>query len=379
MRLVAEVVHGSLPKAGEELCGDKVEVIRTSERTTVVLSDGLGSGVKANILATLTTKIAAGLLERKVPLEEVISTIAQTLPICHERLIAYSTLAVVQVKACGLAHAVLLDSPSLFLWRRGKVVPFPTQHRVVAGRDVEEGELELMNDDFLLLVSDGVLHAGIGGLLPLGLGEEGVKRYLKELLAEKLSPQLVVQRLLDLCAAYYTMNPGDDTTVVAINIRLPRQLVMLTGPPRSPELDPVAVGKLLEYQGKKVVCGGTTAQIVARELGRKLTVELTYDDPDIPPCGFIEGIDVVTEGMLTLNRAQNYLVQRKIPNRSDGASRVAQLLSEADEIKIVTGLRINPAHQNPDLPQGLNLRAGTVKQLAAILRDQGKVVDVEWL
>jgi hypothetical protein len=112
MRLVAEVVHGSLPKAGEELCGDKVEVIRTSERTTVVLSDGLGSGVKANILATLTTKIAAGLLERKVPLEEVISTIAQTLPICHERLIAYSTLAVVQVKACGLAHAVMAPGQS---------------------------------------------------------------------------------------------------------------------------------------------------------------------------------------------------------------------------------------------------------------------------
>lgn len=379
MRLVAEVAQGSLPKAGEELCGDKVEVIRTPERTTVVLSDGLGSGVKANILATMTTKIAAGLLERKVPLEEVISTIAHTLPVCHERLIAYSTLAVLQVTARGLAHVVLLDSPPVFLWRQGKVVPFPTERKIVAGHDVEEGELELVADDFLFLVSDGVLHAGIGGILPLGLGKEGVMEYLQGLPVEKLGSRAVAQQFLDLCAAYYTMRPGDDTTVVAVKIRLPRQLVMFTGPPRSQELDHVAVGKLLEYPGKKVVCGGTTAKIVARELGRELTVELEYDDPDIPPCALIEGIDLVTEGMLTLNRALSYLVEGKIPNRADGASRVAQLLSETDEIKIVTGLCVNPAHQNPDLPQGLNLRAGTIKQLAGVLRGQGKVVDVEWL
>ena len=244
MRLVAEVAQGSLAKAGEELCGDKVEVVKTPERTTVVLSDGLGSGVKANILATLTTKIAAGLLERKVPLEEVISTIAQTLPVCHERQIAYSTLAVLQVRSSGLARVVLLDSPPVFLWRRGKVVPFPTQHKVVAGREVEEGELELMADDFLLLISDGVLHAGIGGILPLGLGKEGVMTHLEGLLRGRLGARQVVQRFLDLCGAYYTMAPGDDTTAVTVHIRPPRQLVMFTGPPRSPALDAVAVNKL---------------------------------------------------------------------------------------------------------------------------------------
>ncbi len=379
MRLVAEVAQGSLAKAGEELCGDKVEVIKTPERATVVLSDGLGSGVKANILATLTTKIAAGLLEREVPLEEVINTIAQTLPVCRERQIAYSTLAVLQVKANGLARVVLLDSPPVFLWRRGQVVPFPTEHKVVAGRDVKEGKLELMAGDFLLLISDGVLHAGIGGILPLGLGEEGVKGHFKEILRQKNAPHQVAQRFLDLCSAYYTMSPGDDTTVVAVEIRLPRQLIMFTGPPRLRELDSLAVDKLMEYPGKKVVCGGTTANIVARELGRQLTVELEYDDPEIPPCAHIEGIDLVTEGMLTLNRALAYLSDGEIPNRADGASRVARLLSDSDKIKFVTGLRINPAHQNPDLPQGLNLRAGTVRQLVAVLKEQGKVVEVEWL
>lgn len=378
MRLVAEVAHGSLPKEGEELCGDKVEVLRTPQRYTVVLSDGLGSGVKANILATLTTKIAAGLLERDVPLKEVIGTIAQTLPICRERLIAYSTLAVVQLRTNGQANVVLLDSPSVFLWRRGIVTPFPTSRGVVAGRELEKGELGLMEGDFLLLVSDGVLHAGIGGLLPLGLGEEGVKGYLAELLAKGLKPAQVVEQLLGYCAAYYAMKPGDDTTVVAIEMRRPRRLIMLTGPPRKPEDDGEIVDKLLQYQGKKVVCGGTTAQIVAREMGRELEVQLEYDDPDVPPRGFIKGLDLVTEGMLTLNKAQHYLKKGTIPERPDGASQVARLLAEADEIKIVVGLCINPAHQNPQLPRGLNFRASTVEQLATLLREQGKVVELEW-
>lgn len=181
MRLVADVGQGSLAKAGEELCGDRVEVVRQPRQTTVVLSDGLGSGVKANILATLTTKIAAGLLARGVSLEEVISTVAQTLPVCRERRIAYSTLAVVQVKTNGAARVMLLDSPPVFLVRKEQVISFPTRTRQVAGRAVEEGALELVAGDRLVLVSDGVLHAGIGGILPLGLGEEGLARHLTEL------------------------------------------------------------------------------------------------------------------------------------------------------------------------------------------------------
>ncbi|MGI6128748.1 MAG: SpoIIE family protein phosphatase [bacterium] len=379
MRLVADVAQGSLAKAGEELCGDKVEVIKTAERTTVVLSDGLGSGVKANILATLTTKIAAGLLERETPLEEVIDTIAHTLPVCRERQIAYSTLATLQIKPSGLARVVLLDSPPVFLYRGGKVMLFPTEPKVVAGRDIEEGELELIDGDFLFMISDGVLHAGIGGILPLGLGQEGVITHLELLLKEKLDPKQVVQRFLDLCGAYYTMSPGDDTTAVAIRTRPPRNMVMFTGPPRTPALDKVAVQKLMDYPGTKVVCGGTTAKIVARELGQELRVNLQYDDPEIPPCGSISGIDLVTEGMLTLNRVLTYLTENNIPDRNDGATRVAKFLLEADEIKIVTGLAINPAHQNPDLPSGLNLRASTVRQLANMLTEKGKKVDVEWL
>lgn len=378
MRLVADVGQGSLAKAGEELCGDRVEVVRDLHQTTVVLSDGLGSGVKANILATLTTKIAAGLLARGVSLEEVIGTIAQTLPVCRERHLAYSTLAVLEVRTSGEARVMLLDSPPVFLVRRDKVVGFPTRTREVAGRRVEEGSLELVPGDVLVLVSDGVLHAGIGGLLPLGLGEEGLAKHLSELVPRTPDAGRLAQSILDLCNAYYTLAPGDDTTVVVLRVREPRFLTLFTGPPRSPAADAETVDRFMRSPGKKVVCGGTTAKIVARELGRPLTVELTYDDPEIPPCGHIPGIDLVTEGMLTLNRALSYLRTGEIPDRADGASRVARLLAEADQIKIVAGLSVNPAHQNPDLPPGLNLRAGTVEKLAAELKAQGRLVQVEW-
>ena len=378
MRLVADVGQGSLAKAGEELCGDRVEVVRQPRQTTVVLSDGLGSGVKANILATLTTKIAAGLLARGVSLEEVISTVAQTLPVCRERRIAYSTLAVVQVKTNGAARVMLLDSPPVFLVRKGQVISFPTRTRQVAGRAVEEGALELVAGDRLVLVSDGVLHAGIGGILPLGLGGEGLARHLTELAPRCPTAEQLAERLVELCNAYYTLAPGDDTTVVVLALRRPRQLVLFTGPPRSPAADAETVDRFMRAPGKKVVCGGTTAKIVARELSRPLTVDLTYEDPEIPPCGHIPGIDLVTEGMLTLNRALVYLKAGRIPDRADGASQVAHLLNAADEIKIVAGLSVNPAHQNPDLPAGLNLRAGTVDRLAAELKAQGRVVQVEW-
>ncbi|HHY93205.1 MAG TPA: SpoIIE family protein phosphatase, partial [Firmicutes bacterium] len=263
MRLVADVGQGSLAKNGEELCGDRVEVVRQPYETTVVLSDGLGSGVKANILATLTTKIAAGLLARSVPLEEVISTIAQTLPVCRERHIAYSTLAVVQVRANGATHVMLLDSPPVFLVRQGQVINFPTRAREVAGRTVEEGTLELVAGDLLVMVSDGVLHAGIGGLLPLGLGEEGLARHLTELVPRYNDAKQLAGRLIELCSAYYTLAPGDDSTVVVLALRRPRRLVLFTGPPRSPAADAETVDRFMKAPGKKVVCGGTTAKIVA--------------------------------------------------------------------------------------------------------------------
>ncbi|EAX46748.1 serine phosphatase [Thermosinus carboxydivorans Nor1] len=377
--LHAEVGVAQLSKTGEELCGDKVEVLRTPTDTIIVLSDGLGSGVKANILATLTTKIASSMLKRGIPLEDVVDTIAKTLPVCRQRKIAYSTLHIIKVAADGLTTIVEFDCPSTFLLRAGKVVPFPTTEKIVGGKVIKEGQLYLQENDIIVGVSDGVIHAGIGGLLKLGWGWQGIA---SELVGDSvaMTAENISRKIMACCEGYYAGHPGDDSTVVAVKIRQPVHATLLTGPPADPRSDEKVVKRFLSQPGKKIIAGGTTANIVSRLTGKPLIVALDYHDPAIPPTGRIEGIDLVTEGVLTLNAAVEKL---KNPaalahNGQDGATRLAKLLLSCDKIDIFAGGAINPAHQNPNFPAYINIKAQVLSKLQSVLESMGKQVSIEW-
>jgi hypothetical protein len=381
-RLHAEVAVAQLAKSGEELCGDKVEVTRFQGTTTVVLSDGLGSGVKANILATLTTKIASSLFKRGVALEEVVNTIAQTLPVCRERKIAYSTLHLVKLHADGQTTVVEYDSPATFILRNGQVVPFPTSEKIIAGKTVKEGFLSLQENDFMVIVSDGVIHAGIGGLLKLGWNWQGIASQLAADFSGSSNANEVAEGILNCCRGYYLDRPGDDSTVVAIKLRRPRKLTIFSGPPADKLMDEQVVGRLMQVPGKKAVSGGTTANIVSRIIDKAVKVNLSYHDPEIPPTANIEGIDLVTEGVLTLTAAIDRLDNRRrlIDNTfQDGATRLARLMLEADEIDILAGTAVNPAHQNPKFPSQINIKSQVVDKLRDKLESIGKQVSVEWV
>lgn len=377
--LHAEVGVSQISKTGEELCGDNVEIVRTSKSTIIVLSDGLGSGVKANILATLTTKIAASMLRRGIPLEEVVSTIAETLPVCRQRKIAYSTLHILKISAGGVATVVEFDCPSSYLLRAGQVIPFPCQEKIVAGKVIKEGQLLLKENDIIVAVTDGVLHAGIGGLLKLGWGWEGIAEQLTSCYSEDTAAEQLCQQLIRCAEGYYLGRPGDDSSAVAVKIRQPRQLTLFTGPPMRREDDDKIVHMFLRQTGKKVIAGGTTANIVSRISGSPLTVELDYYDPDIPPIGHIDGIDLVTEGVLTLNAAIDRLNHKDMYNskRQDGASLLAKLLLEADAVTVFAGGAVNPAHQNPNFPLELNLKHQVLDKLQSSLAQKGKTVIFE--
>ncbi len=332
--------------------------------------------------ATLTTKIASSMLARGTGLEDVVETITQTLPVCRERKIAYSTLQILRIDSRGNATLVEFDSPRTFLCRAAHVIPFPAQPRTVGGKTVLIGQFELQENDWITLVSDGVIHAGIGGLLPLGLGWNGVASRLSEDIAKASDSLDLCNSLLDCCDGYYLGKPGDDTTVVAIKIRRPYRLNLMMGPPATPEHDREVIERFLAAPGSKVVSGGTTATLVSRIIAKPLKVSLEYHDSNIPPIAHLEGIDLVTEGVLTLNAAADRLrapKELRQSKRMDGASLVARMLLDSDHVHIWAGGAVNPAHQTPLLPSAMNIKLQVLSRLRTQLELLGKVVHMEWV
>ncbi|AGB40059.1 Stage II sporulation protein E (SpoIIE) [Halobacteroides halobius DSM 5150] len=381
MHVETSAAHVS--KHGEELCGDNVQVVGNEDAKIIVLSDGLGSGVKANILSTLTTKIASGLLEKGIPIEEVVETITQTLPVCQERQLAYSTLSVLKVFNDGRCYLVEIDNPSSFLInKQGQITKLEMNERQVGDKEIKEAHFKLKEDEMIMLVSDGVVHAGIGGLLNFGLGWDGVAKHLEDYIKKYESSNKIAQKLVELCEAYYCMEPGDDTTAVVVKFRSQRKITLFTGPPKEKETDKEVVDKLVSSDSKKVICGGTTAQIVARELDRELEVELSYHDQEVPPISKMEGMDLVTEGLLTLSKCLERLkeadCQEDLPVKEDGATKLARLLLKSDQVKLLVGQAVNSAHQSLKLPQEMAIRKQIIEKLVKSLERQGKEIQINW-
>lgn len=382
MRVFYEFGLRQINKKQEELCGDSVAFSTKPEWATLVLSDGLGSGVKASILSTLTTRIATRMLDEGLPLDEVVQTVSETLPICSVRKIAYSTFSMAQFFTEGHAKLAAYDSPPPFLVRRNRIQHLAYEECEVGEKRICEYSFPLRPGDWLVLVSDGVLNAGIGGAYPLGWGWEKVASYLEGHTHESLSAEDLAEKLVRVVEGLYEGPPGDDVSIAVVKARWRRIVVVFTGPPVEREDDDRIVRTLVSSPGKQVVCGGTTANIVARELDREITVDLETGTDAVPASGRIEGIDLVTEGTLTMTEALG-IIRRDDPNEElelkvDGASCLVVLLREADEVRILLGRAMNPAHQNPSLPINLGLKTQVVHALAEELRKSGKQVEIEY-
>jgi hypothetical protein len=371
-------VH-SLNKFGEELCGDKVEIVKSENRTIVVLADGLGSGVKANILATLTSKIMITMLDKGASLIDTIDTITNTLPVCQVRNIAYSTFTILDIDNKLNCKIIEFDNPPAFLLRKHKMYELKKVPMISSGKEVLISEIKLKIGDEIIIVSDGVIHAGVGTFLNHGWEWHHVAEYLEK--QQLKSADKLNRRLIEVCHKLYDDRPGDDTTAVAIKIRLPEKIQLLTGPPIDPKVDKTLIDQFVKRQGKKVVCGGTAANIVSRELGREIITDIKYLDPKIPPIAKIKGIDLVTEGVLTLKMTHDELKRINDsctePNleKKDGVSRLLKLLIEdSTHINIYLGHAINPAHQNPNFPIELSIKVKIVEGIIVELEKMGKIV-----
>lgn len=381
--LTLELDHQQLNKHGEEICGDRVLVDHLGDGSKiVVMSDGLGSGIKANILSSLTTKIIATMLREGCSVQEVADTLNRTLPVCKVRQLAYSTFTAVRVRPDGTVEAAEYDNPNL-IWISGGRLKLVPQREVIYGEKMKimESTFTLKENDWLIIISDGVVHAGIGKSWDLGWSWDRVSAYIKNYLANLATSTELCDEVMKLCRKLYGDEPGDDSTIVAMHFRKKSQATLMIGPPRNAALDDKVIDMLLTSGGRKIVCGGTTGNIVAERLNKPIRVLMETSADGVPPIGMIEGVDLLTEGVLTLAGAVENLRKNlsitDIKYKGDGASLLYRELLLADEIRILLGQAINPAHQNPNTPVHLGLKFHMVEELQYLLSEKGKTVSVE--
>lgn len=385
--LCIDIGHLSLNKHGEQLCGDHVEVVLKEDNSTVVvLADGLGSGVKANILSTLTSKIISTMMANSLSVEECVSTIVSTLPICKVRQIAYSTFTVIRIIDNFEAEIIQYDNPHVILLRNGKNYEYPRTSEIIDNKTIFKSKITLREDDTFILMSDGAIHAGVGLRLNLGWQRDNIIEFMEKEYNKNYTAKILSTILTDKCNALYEQKPGDDTTVCTIKLRKRKAINLLIGPPANPSDDQKMMALFLAKEGKHVVCGGTTSTIAASYLHKSLNVSKPmYVSDDIPPIANIEGVDLVTEGVITINRvleyAKDYLHENRLyaswSYNMDGASMISRLLfEEATDINFFVGKAINPAHQNPNLPIGFNIKMSLVEELAAYLKEMNKKIKV---
>jgi hypothetical protein len=386
--LCADIGYRSIKHVGEQLCGDHVDVVESGENSTVVvLADGLGSGVKASILSTLTSKIISTMMAEGLSLSDCVETIAQTLPICSVRGVAYSTFTILHIVENREMELIQYDNPLTLLLRDGKNYDYPMTEMNIGGKKIYHSIIKLKEDDTFIAMSDGCPHAGIGMAYNFGWKREDIVGFMEANAAGGYTAKTLSTILLDEVNRLYGNRPGDDATACVIKIRKRVPMNILFGPPRDHDDGNRMMALFFAKEGKHIICGGTTSSIAAKYLGKKVEADLNFRSTDLPPIARIEGVDLVTEGVITVNRVVEYAHDAIGENKQyekwgfghDGASMISRMLfEEATDINFYVGRAVNPAHQNPELPINFNIKMNLVEDLSSCLKKMGKRIKVSY-
>lgn len=376
---------------GERVCGDifRSQRIKEEERIVAVLSDGMGHGVKANMLATLTATMMLNFTKEHKDFERIAEIITKTLPVCSTRKISYSTFTALDISYNGEVGILEYDNPPSFIVRDGDVLEIDWRNFVAEGMRgrrmvMRYARFQIHKHDRIVLFTDGITQSGLGGKYAVGWGRDNVVGFVEE--AVKNNPNLSASELANKVVTKALTNdnyhPKDDCSCAVIFFRKPRKLLLCTGPPFQEGSDNEFANKLKDFEGHKIISGATTADIIARELESEIINETEFHDPELPPVSHMDGVDLITEGMLTLNKVIQ-LLKKYDGNTVFGkgpASRIASMLLESDEISLLVGTKINESHQDPTLPVELDIRRNIVKRLAETLEKKFlKEVKLEYL
>lgn len=386
--LCSDIGYKSINHDGEQLCGDHVDIVETGDSSTViVLSDGLGSGVKASILSTITSKIISTMLSDGLSLEECVETIAATLPVCSVRGVAYSTFTIIHLINNQTAELIQYDNPLAIIIRNEKIWDYPKTEMHIGGKKIYKSVIKLEENDIFIIMSDGCPHAGIGTAYNFGWKREDIAIFMEALSPAGYTAKTLSTMLVDECNRLYGNHPGDDATACVVRICKRVPMNMLFGPPSNRDDADRMMSLFFSKEGKHIVCGGTTSSIAAKFLHKPVKVSMNFEHSDVPPIATIEGVDLATEGVITVNKvlmyAKDYLGENSLYDewsiRRDGASLICRLLfEEATDINFYVGRAVNPAHQNPDLPINFNIKMNLVDELSKCLRKMGKRIKVSY-
>ncbi len=386
--LCADIGCKSINHIGEQLCGDHVDIVEQGDNSTViVLADGLGSGVKASILSTLTSKIISTMMAQGLSLEECVSTIAATLPICSVRGVAYSTFTIIHIIDNSTVELIQYDNPQIIMLRDCEIYDYPVNEVIIGGKKILKSNIKLRENDIFIAMSDGCPHAGIGTAFNFGWKRDDIAEFIRSVAHVGFTAKTLSTMLIDECNKLYGGKPGDDATACVIRIRKREPMNILFGPPSHRDDCDRMMSLFFSKEGKHIICGGTTSSIAAKYLGKEVKTTLKFERSDVPPIAYIDGVDLVTEGVITINKVLEYAKDALGDNEEyahwsvsqDGASLICRMLfEEATDINFYVGRAINPAHQNPDLPINFNIKMNLVQELSECLRKMGKRIKVSY-
>ena len=390
--LFIEMEGAQFTKTGQAACGDDMRflTVEKENRHLAALSDGLGSGVKAHVLATMTTSMAIKFLESNVPTLEAAEIIMDSLPVCEVRKIGYATFSLFDFRLGGRAKVTEMGNPG-YIHLRGTEEGAPLKDEMVVSahwpdREVRECEADFRPGDRIIMCSDGVTQAGLGQRRDMKFGwrRSGVLAFARRKVESE--PGISAKDLSEAIAREaLNLAPGgckDDISCVVAYLRRPRVMRVLTGPPYHREHDADYARQALLGPEHTVICGGTTANILERELGVKVRVSLAdmRSSGGLPPVGTMEGVGIATEGILTLSRVLSALEEMRSPGREPAAVKaILERVMRHDRIEFVIGTKVNESHQDPGIPQDLELRRSVIRRMAqALERNYRKKVTVNY-
>ena len=376
-----EASSSQVNKNNKRVSGDTIilKKIPNERRFMFVLSDGLGSGIFANVLSNITASMALNFRLRNEPVNRTARNIINILPIDRTRNISYSTFTLADVDFDGETNIIELDNPSFILIRNRERI-YPEKKQLVIKNDnldrtVNIAHLHLFSEDRIIFVSDGVAQSGIGSTkLPIGWGEKGISEFALSKIRDNktISAKELCEEIVSKAYQNDDYKSKDDISCAVLYMRKPRKVLICSGPPFDIEKDIYLAGLVSNYEGKKVICGGTTAHIISRCMNKEIKIDLDDDNLDLPPVSELDGIDLVTEGILTLAKVSEFLNNKSFdePFPDDASGKILEIMMNSDTIDFIAGTRINNAHQDPNLPEELEIRRNVIKKIASLLEEK---------